>query len=133
MLSFPPRPNCLVIDEIDGATAPAINVLLNYLKVGMTGSGAGDAAESGPANKKKTKLKPLLRPVICICNDLYAPSLRPLRPLALLLKVPPTDPGRLVSRLLRVARQEQLKTDQSTLMALCLKMENDIRGLFCTW
>ena len=126
-----PRPNCLVIDEIDGATAPAINVLLNFLKAGM--GGAGDSAEAGGiVAKKKSKMKPLLRPVICICNDLYAPSLRPLRPLALLLKVPPTDPSRLVARLLKVARREHLKTDQSTLMALCLKMENDIRGCLNT-
>ena len=127
-----PRPNCLVIDEIDGATAPAINVLLNFLKVGLGGV-AGESTEAGGAvGKKKPKMKPLLRPVICICNDLYAPSLRPLRPLALLLKVPPTDPSRLVSRLLKVARYEHLKTDQSTLMALCLKMENDIRGCLNT-
>ena len=133
-----PRPNCLVIDEIDGATAPAVNVLLNFLKVGMTGGSGGDAAsttsETGNAvnNKKKSKTKPLLRPVICICNDLYAASLRPLRPLALIIKIPPTDSHRLVSRLMHVARRERLKTDQSTLMGLCLKMENDVRGCLNT-
>lgn len=42
---------------------------------------AGAAAEAGAtaAGKKKRKQRQLARPVICVCNDLYAPVMRPLR------------------------------------------------------
>ncbi len=61
------RPNCLIIDEIDGAPAPTINHLVGI----VTGS-----ASKG---KKKAKVELLQRPIICICNDLYVPALRPLK------------------------------------------------------
>lgn len=34
------------------------------------------------SSKKDRRTAPLSRPVICICNDLYAPALRPLRQIA---------------------------------------------------
>jgi chromosome transmission fidelity protein 18 len=57
------RPNCLVIDEIDGAPTPAINHLISQIKAG---EGESKSDEGG---KKKKKKQPLLRPIICICND----------------------------------------------------------------
>ena len=67
------RPNCLVIDEIDGAPAAVINHLVGI----VTGTAAGKK------NKKKgaaaAKADGFLRPIICICNDLFVPALRPLR------------------------------------------------------
>ena len=45
---------------------------------------SGKATEKG---KKKLK-KVLRRPVICICNDLYAPALRTLRQCAIVLQFP---------------------------------------------
>jgi chromosome transmission fidelity protein 18 len=59
------RPNCLVIDEIDGAPAPTINYLINVLT---------EKATAGKKGKKKGMQ--VLRPIICICNDLYTPALR---------------------------------------------------------
>ena len=50
------------------------------------------AALSGtgkPAKKGKSK-NHILRPVICICNELYSPSLRPLRNMAMVVPFPPT-------------------------------------------
>ena len=75
-----PRPNCLIIDEIDGAPAPSINLLVSALQ------------------EKKDKTKKdrftLLKPIICICNDLYAPALRALRTMALIVHFPPTCSNR---------------------------------------
>ncbi|XP_068202621.1 chromosome transmission fidelity protein 18 homolog [Palaemon carinicauda] len=70
----------------------------------------------------------LQRPVICICNELYTPALRPLRLLALVIQFPPTHSTRLAQRLSEVCRRQRLKADLTVLMALCDKMENDIRG-----
>ena len=76
------RPNCLIIDEIDGSPAATVNYLVKYLE--------GKHLENN--NKKKKSNNDLLsRPIICICNDLYVPSLRPLRQASLLLQFPPTS------------------------------------------
>ncbi|XP_053709042.1 chromosome transmission fidelity protein 18 homolog [Synchiropus splendidus] len=106
------RPNCLVIDEIDGAPAAAINVLLATLN-------------RKEGQRKKESL--LLRPIICICNELYTPALRPLRQQAFLLTFPHTQPQRLAQRLAEIALKQGMKADTGTLMALCEKTDNDIR------
>ncbi|GAB1608222.1 chromosome transmission fidelity protein 18 homolog [Argonauta hians] len=113
-----PRPNCLIIDEIDGAPQAAINILLQLAKEGQTG-------------KKKEKGL-LLRPIICICNDLYVPSLRQLRPVSLIFTFPPTDPARLAGRLYQITRWEILKAEMNALIALCEKTDNDIRSCLNT-
>lgn len=115
------RPNCLVIDEIDGAPAPTINYLVSLL------TGTGRKAKKGKEEKTV-----LLRPIICICNDLYVPSLRPLRLISLLLQFPPTSSQRLVQRLNFICGKETLKTDLTALMALCEKSGNDIRSCLST-
>jgi chromosome transmission fidelity protein 18 len=45
------------------------------------GAGRGGLAPPGPGARGR-RLRPLTRPIICICNDLYAPALRPLRDVA---------------------------------------------------
>lgn len=68
-----PRPNCLVMDEVDGAPAASIDILIKFIQGKLE-------EDSDPAvkRKRKTKKEPVgcRRPVICICNDAYAPSLR---------------------------------------------------------
>ncbi|NXA58773.1 CTF18 protein, partial [Mohoua ochrocephala] len=57
------RPNCLIIDEIDGAPAASINVLLNIIQ-------RKDAeGEAGAGRRRRREGGILLRPIICICND----------------------------------------------------------------
>ncbi|XP_022687359.1 chromosome transmission fidelity protein 18 homolog isoform X2 [Varroa jacobsoni] len=121
------RPNCLVIDEIDGAPAQSINVLLQMLR-----STNGDGSESGGEKKKKKKPKVLLRPVICICNEAWGPALRQLRQTALMLQLPQTQSHRLVFRLQEVLRKERMKYDRAALQALSEKTGNDIRSCLCT-
>ncbi|NXO81786.1 CTF18 protein, partial [Sitta europaea] len=55
------RPNCLIIDEIDGAPAASINVLLAIIQ---QKDGEGDAGR-----RRRHEGGLLLRPIICICND----------------------------------------------------------------
>ena len=68
------KPNLVVIDEIDGASASGSgdNTFINLLVQLVQGN---NAKRKGKKNKKK---KELLRPIICICNDPYAPVFRPL-------------------------------------------------------
>uniref|UniRef100_A0A665ULW8 Chromosome transmission fidelity protein 18 homolog n=1 Tax=Echeneis naucrates TaxID=173247 RepID=A0A665ULW8_ECHNA len=122
------RPNCLIIDEIDGAPVAAINILLATLN-----RKDGHGGESGAENmKKKKKESILLRPIICICNDLYVPALRSLRQQAFLLAFPQTQPSRLAQRLAEISLQQGIKADTGTLMSLCEKTDNDIRSCINT-
>ena len=72
------RPNCLIIDEIDGSIAPVVNFLVDLI--------AGKDKQTNKSKKKGKKDIVLQRPIICICNDLYVPALRPLRQQALLVR-----------------------------------------------
>lgn len=122
VLGQDPRPNCLVIDEIDGAPPASINVLVNMIK--STGQPTG--------KKKKKDGSLLLRPIICICNELYVPALRPLRQIALMLHFPSTQKNRLCTRLLEVMRRERMKGEQTAVAALCEKAGNDVRSCLST-
>ncbi|CAL5413737.1 unnamed protein product [Camellia sinensis] len=81
------KPKCLVIDEIDGALGDgkgAVEVILKMLaaerKSDIGKENVSKEEEQGRmSSRKKHKSASLSRPVICICNDLYAPALRPLR------------------------------------------------------
>lgn len=57
----------------------------------LTGKDTGKASKKGGKKKEATFLH---RPVICICNDLYTPALRPLRQIALVVQFPPTHTAR---------------------------------------
>ncbi|XP_055062012.2 chromosome transmission fidelity protein 18 homolog [Misgurnus anguillicaudatus] len=124
------KPNCLIIDEIDGAPAAAINILLATLN--RKDSKEGEESGVNALKKKKKKQTVLLRPIICICNDLYVPALRPLRQQAFLLTFPQTLPSRLAQRLTEITRRQGMKADTGTLMALCEKTDNDIRACINT-
>ncbi|XP_037087767.1 chromosome transmission fidelity protein 18 homolog [Pollicipes pollicipes] len=121
MLGSDPRPNCLVIDEIDGAPAPSINLLVTALS-------NSDGAGTGRARRQKAATAPIHRPVICICNDPYAPALRPLRQMALVMTFPPTSRERLAGRLADICRRNGLRTDLGALLSLCEKTRSDIRS-----
>ena len=56
----------------------------------------GGKAPSKKGAKQKVQL--LQRPVIAICNDLYAPALRPLRQIALVVTFPPTLSSKYVEK-----------------------------------
>ncbi|XP_039298444.1 chromosome transmission fidelity protein 18 homolog isoform X2 [Nilaparvata lugens] len=116
-----PRPNCLILDEIDGAPQASIEVVVRF-------AGSKEGAEKGAKKKKKSEAVVLRRPVICICNDAYVPALRPLRQIAYVLHFPPTCSYRLAQRLCEVARLQRLKTDVGTMLALGEKTNNDIRA-----
>ncbi len=89
------RPNCLILDEIDGAMGgpegkTAISALIKVIegtkrkkKGGKKAAGAaGDGDEKSSGSGSGSGSGQLNRPIICICNDQYAPALRPLRQIA---------------------------------------------------
>ncbi|KAH6786798.1 P-loop containing nucleoside triphosphate hydrolases superfamily protein [Perilla frutescens var. hirtella] len=134
------KPKCLVIDEIDGALGDgkgAVEIILQLLsaeKKSDTGKEniAQEENSGRKSSRKKQKSSVLLRPVICICNDLYVPALRPLRQVAKVhIFVQPTV-SRVVNRLKYICTKEGVKTSSVALSALAENTECDIRSCLNT-
>lgn len=128
------RPNCIVLDEIDGAPAPAIEFLCRFLSDGGTAASAAaktdakGAAAPAVVGKKRKAASVLRRPIICICNDAYAPALRPLRQLAFIVNFGTIGVNRLAERLAQIARAERMRADMAALLALAEKTGSDVRA-----
>ncbi|XP_076649239.1 chromosome transmission fidelity protein 18 homolog [Halictus rubicundus] len=114
------RPNCIVLDEIDGAPAASIELLLQFVQGKLVQKG-----KKGTGNKQSTTCN---RPVICICNEPYTPSLRPLRIAALIIPVPEVSPARLADRLMEISRKESLKVNPDALLKLAEISGCDVRS-----
>lgn len=133
------KPKCLVIDEIDGALEGkgAVEVILKMVAAdNKANSEKGNAIKQPlsekPSSKRGKKSASLLRPIICICNDLYAPALRPMRQIAKVhMFVQPTI-NRVVNRLKYICKKEGLKTNSIALAALAEYTECDIRSCLNT-
>jgi chromosome transmission fidelity protein 18 len=107
-----------------------------------------DEKAGGPAPKsakgKKKQRKPLLRPIICICNDLYfrfltwinwaryATALRPLRPYCHILHVRPSPPSSLLPRLQKICHLENIKAEARALTLLVDSHDGDLRSCINT-
>jgi chromosome transmission fidelity protein 18 len=96
--------NLVILDEIDGIS-DGVQAVVQY------------------ATSTKT-----VRPIICTCNDAYAPSLRPLRRIALVMTVNLPSRSRLVKRLREVCQYEQIDHRPGALELLCTRMGDDIRA-----
>ncbi|EKM54246.1 uncharacterized protein PHACADRAFT_210061 [Phanerochaete carnosa HHB-10118-sp] len=123
------RPTLLVVDEIDGAT-------------GGTDSSAGfihrlvhlihDKPKRRAKRGEPQTHRPLLRPIICICNDLYASSLVKLRPNARIVRFNRPNDYRLVNRLREICELEGLKAQSCALTTLVGLAQGDLRGCLNT-
>lgn len=92
-------PNCLILDEIDGADAKsAIAAIVEIIRASIPPKGT----------KNKNKKPFLRRPIIFVCNHKYAPALRPLLPYAKQFDVMPPSSSRLTARLKSVLTAENL-------------------------
>lgn len=69
-----------------------------------------------------------MRPIICICNDLYATALRPLRPLAKVVRFFPPTNAMLVKRLRSICDGEGLVADLKNLTLLIETSAGDVRN-----
>ncbi|WJX17347.1 hypothetical protein P8452_07276 [Trifolium repens] len=133
------KPKCLVVDEIDGALGDgkgAVEVLLKMISAERKPDAGKQSLDKGQmerkSSKKGRKTASLSRPVICICNDLYAPALRSLRQVAKVhIFVQPTV-SRVVSRLKYICNKEGVKASAIALTALAEYTACDIRSCLNT-
>ncbi|XP_055837537.1 chromosome transmission fidelity protein 18 homolog [Episyrphus balteatus] len=124
VLNTDKRPNCIILDEIDGAPRQSIEFLIRFISDNVVAKASKKGA--------KTQKNVLRRPIICICNDLYEPALRQLRQVAFVVTFPPIASPRLAERLMEIARKERIKTDFGTLISLAEKSGNDVRSCIST-
>jgi len=75
----------------------------------------------------KIKKNHVKRPIICICNDLYAKVLLNLRKEALIFNIKKANPQKLLNRLKEVCIKESLSIDTRALKNLSEKSNYDIR------
>jgi chromosome transmission fidelity protein 18 len=122
------KPNCVILDEIDGVDGRApIDALIAIIRAPLQ-SGA-----SSTGKKKKKGTFAITRPVICICNDQYAPMLRELRAEAKVFVFSPPTETRLVQRLKHVCAAEGIQhINPQALSALCQASGSDIRSAINT-
>ena len=117
------KPNCLILDEIDGADAKqAVAALVEIIRADM------------PEKKGASKKPYLRRPIIFVCNHKYAPALRPLLPFARQFDVSPPSNQRLVARLRAVLGEEDLSVvaGSNILHQLVVSSGGDIRSCLFT-
>ena len=100
------KPRVLLFEEIDGADKSALEAVVDALG-------------------KKDKL---LRPIICICNDLWSRLLKPLRDQAQVLVVSPPRGLRLQDRIKEVCKVEGVEIQSLAVGKLVEACECDIRS-----
>ncbi|XP_012539347.1 chromosome transmission fidelity protein 18 homolog [Monomorium pharaonis] len=117
-----PRPNCLIFDEIDGAPVASIELLLKFIQGKLVSKG-----KKGKVQLERTS-NGCTRPIVCICNEPYTPSLRALRTAAVIIPVPEVSPLRLAERLMDLARKEKLNVDFGDLVKMAERSGCDVRA-----
>ncbi|EPY50523.1 DNA replication factor C complex subunit Ctf18 [Schizosaccharomyces cryophilus OY26] len=118
------QPTCIVADEVDGGDPAFIRALVTLLESDEKAS----LAQATSKSKKRSKQKKLCRPIICICNDLYTPALRPLRPYAQVVYFNAPPQATLVGRLRSICRSQNLSIDSRSLTLLTDIYNSDIRS-----
>ncbi|CAG8553174.1 3683_t:CDS:10 [Acaulospora morrowiae] len=129
------KPSLVIIDEVDGVSGAGeenfIKLLIDLIDVekqpSLDANSTGKDITTGKKQKQKVK-KTLRRPIICICNDQYAPVLRPLRFYAKIVQLKKTQTVKLAKRLKRICEQEELLTEMSALIFLVELTEGDMRS-----
>lgn len=125
------RPVCVVIDEVDGVVTGSggggeggfVKALVDLVLLDQKNSQR--SASENPANTSRKKRKGerfrLLRPLILVCNDVYHPSLRPLRQstLAEIIHVRKPPLNMVVSRMHSIFEREGVPADMDGVRRLC--------------
>lgn len=124
------RPVCVIVDEVDGVVSGSsgggeggfIKALIDLAVLDQKNSNVlGSSSTNSVRAKKKGDKFRFLRPMILICNDVYHPSLRPLRASTMAeiihIRKPPLD--KVVLRLKSVFDREGLPCDSDGVRRLC--------------
>ncbi|CAJ0549157.1 Ff.00g027700.m01.CDS01 [Fusarium sp. VM40] len=123
------KPACVVVDEVDGVVSGSggsgeggfVKALIDLVLLDQKNA-AGNTSSNNYGNKKKKGDDfRLLRPLILICNDVYAPALRPLRQsnLAEIIHVGKPTMEAVVARLKAIFEKEGIPCEKDAARKLC--------------
>lgn len=104
---------------------------VSYLFSEHSSDAKSSIARPGQKGNSQNK-RPVLRPIICICNDVNASSLAKLRPLALQMRMQRPPDIHIARRLREVCDLEGLKADSRALATLVGLAKGDLRGCLNT-
>ena len=125
----PVRPVCVVVDEVDGVVSGGgpsgeggfVKALIDLVELDAKNTSSAGVAKTQYRKKKHDEQFRLLRPLILICNDVYHPSLRPLRQSGhaeiIHIRKPPLDA--VVKRMKNVFEKEGILCDADAICKLC--------------
>lgn len=118
------RPVCVIVDEVDGVVTGSggsgeggfIKALIDLVQLDQR-----NYNDAGKGPKRKGDRFRMLRPLILICNDVYAPSLRPLRmsTVAEIVHVRKPALDKLITRLKNVFEAEKIPCDSDAVRRIC--------------
>jgi chromosome transmission fidelity protein 18 len=123
------HPLCVVVDEVDGVVGGSggsgeggfIKALIDLVILDQKYSSTAGTSTGVSQKKKKGDDFRLMRPLILICNDVYHPSLRPLRQSnyaeIIHVRKPPLDA--VVARMKTVFEREGVACDSDAVRRLC--------------
>ena len=124
--TFHEEPVCLIADEIDGSVENGfIRVLLDILKSDTKATHdfinkKFNNHKSNHKNKKRKKDRLLVRPIIAICNNVYASALEKLRPHCEIIHFQKPSDNALIERLEYVCKKEGVHISKSLIQDLSL-------------
>ncbi|KAI1073685.1 hypothetical protein F5B20DRAFT_497164 [Whalleya microplaca] len=123
------RPVCVVVDEVDGVVTGSggsgeggfIKALMDLIMIGEKNASGQETAAQHSGRRKKGDDFRQMRPLILICNDIYHPSLRPLRQsnLAEVIHVGKPTIDAVVTRLKSVFEKEGIPCEKDAARKLC--------------
>ncbi|GHP12457.1 hypothetical protein PPROV_001118500 [Pycnococcus provasolii] len=127
------RPNLVVLDEVDGAMggegSSAAGAVNEILRIANGNGGGGGKKRKGKGGGGGGGGMLLRRPIICICNDLYAPSLRQLREQAYVIKMGKPRPDRVADRVRSILGREGVRVESNTAVTgLVERCDCDVRS-----
>jgi chromosome transmission fidelity protein 18 len=126
------RPACVIVDEVDGVVGGAggsgeggfVKALIDLVLLDQKNSASKSSSQghtSRGGTKKKTDDFRLMRPLILICNDVYHPSLKPLRQsgLAEIIHAGKPNVDAVVARLKAVFDKEGIPCEKDAARKVC--------------
>ena len=117
------KPVCVIVDEVDGVANVGgdggfVKALVDLIQLDQRNSDPESTAN--PSKKKRDRFR-MLRPLILICNDVYHPTLRPLRQsnLAEIVYIRKPPMASVSSRLKSIFESEGVPCDADAVRRLC--------------
>lgn len=123
------RPVCVVVDEVDGVVGGSgasgeggfVRALIDLVLLDQKNSATTGTTSGASRKKKKGDDFRQMRPLVLICNDVYHPSLRPLRQsgLAEIIHVGKPSVEAVVTRLKTVFEKEGIPCEKDAARKIC--------------